>query len=278
MGTSFIHVGKTRCLGVEEFFFLRGDEKYYLPTRVTEVNHLSSWKGEVGISVMGFKSLSLGKFRLEKLGRKKIETVRTCPDCHVAVEHIEHEYVCPQCGTKFKSWYELDRSIKTSEGLKALPTRDTVKTERVELKLLALSEVRGLVTSAEYAIVPEDEEGEENLQKLGNMLKKFGKVAVFKICFMKRGRKHIMYLTVSDDSMIVVREIVPLNLVEPLPHGVVFCSPEVDEEKIEELMSAMPKADKEDLSVVDNVIKALSELPENKDLAKALKKVMVRAD
>ncbi|NIP66650.1 hypothetical protein GWM83_00685 [Candidatus Bathyarchaeota archaeon] len=239
---------------------------------------MASWKGELGIAVMGFKSLSLGNFRLEKLKARGIETVRTCPDCHVPVERAENEYRCPQCGTQFKSWYQLERSVKVGEDLKPLPTRDTEKTERASLKLLDLSEVRGLVTKAEYAIVPEDEEGEENLQKLGNMLREYGKVAIFKLCFMKRGRNHVMYLTVSDDGMIMVREIVPLNLVEPLPHGVVFCSPEVDEEEIEELMHAMPQADSEDLSVTDDVIEALVETSQNKDLAKALKKVMIKAE
>lgn len=238
---------------------------------------MSSWKGELGISVMGFESLSLGEFRLQKLGARRIETVRTCPSCHVPVERVKYTYECPECGREFQSWTQLERSVKTSEGFQALPTRDTAKTERVNLKLLDLSEVRGLVTKAEYAIVPEDEKGEENLQKLGNMLREYGKVAVFKICFMERGKKHVMYLTVSDDTMIMVREIVPLNLVEPLPHGVVFCSPEVDEEEIDELMHAMPEAEEEDLSATDNVIKALAKLPENEDLAKALKKVMIRS-
>lgn len=240
---------------------------------------MASWKGELTVSVAGLKGLSLGEFKLEKLEEKQIKTVRTCPDCHVPVERIKHEaqYKCPQCGGKFGSWYQLDRSVKTSEGLEPLPTRDTVKTEKANLKLLDLSEVRGLVTKAEYAILPEDEKGEENLQKLGNMLRKYGKVALFKICFRKRGKNHIMYLTVADDNMIMVREIVPLNLVKPLPYGVVFCSSQVNQKEIEELMNAIPKADKEDLSATDNIIEALAQQPENRDLTKKLKKVMIKA-
>ncbi len=239
---------------------------------------MASWKGELNVSVMGLEGLSLGSFKLEKLGEREIQTIRTCPECHVPVERVRHDanYQCPECEAKFKPGYQLERSIKTGEGLKALPTRNTVKIEKADLKLLDLTEVRGLVTKAEYAILPEDEKGEENLQKFGNMLREYGKVAVFKICFRKRGKNHVMYLTVADDNMIMVREIVPLNLVEPLPYGVVFCTSEVDHKKVEELMNGMPKANKEDLSAIDNLIKALAEQPETKDLTKALKKVMIK--
>jgi len=239
---------------------------------------MSSWKGELTISVLGFAGVSLGKFELKKLGERQIKTVNVCPKCQTVPERVKHdvEYRCPKCGAEFKGWYQLQRAYKAGEKLIPLPPRKTTKTEKASLKLLDLAEVRGLITRSEYAIIPAGEQEKKNLQKLGNMLRKFNKVALFKVCFRKGAEEHLMYVTVADDGMIMVREIIPLNLVEPLPYGVVFCSDEVDEKEVEELMNAMPKATEEDLCIKDEVIEALAQAPETEDLAKAIKKVMIQ--
>jgi len=237
-----------------------------------------SWKGELSISVLGFAGVSLGKYELKRLGEKNIPTINVCPKCVVVPEHVKSEtaYKCPQCGTGFTSWYQLKRAIKSGETIVPLPDRQSERTAKASLKLLDLSEVRGLVTRAEFAVLPAGDQEKANLQKLGNMLRKYNKVALFKLVFRKGAEAHLMYVTVADDGMIMVREIVPLNLVEPLPYGVVFAEAEVDEKEVEELMQGMPKATEEDLNIKDEVIETLAKTPENEDLVKAIKKVMVK--
>lgn len=237
-----------------------------------------SWKGELTISVLGFAGVSLGKYEMRRLGEKNIPTVNVCPKCNVVPDHIEAEakYECPECRQRFKSWYALRRAVKSGNSVVLLPDRQTERTQKAGLKLLELSEVRGLVTRAEFAILPAGEQEKANLQKLGNMLKRYKKVALFKLVFRKGAEAHLCYVTVADDGMIMVREIVPLNLVEPLPFGVVFADQEVEEKEVEELMQGMPKATEEDLNIKDEVIEALAKTPETEDLAKMVKKVMIK--
>jgi len=237
-----------------------------------------SWKGELAISVLGFAGVSLGKYELRRLGEREISTVNVCPSCLVVPNHLQAEaqYECPQCSQRFKSWYQLKRGFKSGESIIPLPDRESERTTKAGLKLLDLSEVRGLVTRAEYAILPAGDQERANLQRLGNMLKRYNQVALFKLVFRKGAEAHIMYVTVADDGMIMVRELVPLNLVEPLPFGVVFASSEVKEEEVKELMMAIPKATEEDLNLKDEVIQTLAKAPETEDLAKMIKKVMIK--
>jgi len=237
-----------------------------------------SWKGELCISVLGFAGVSLGKYELKRLGERKIPTVNVCPKCLVVPDHVKSDiaYKCPKCGSGFKSWNQLRRAVKSGESVTPLPDRQTTRTQKANLKLLDLNEMRGLVTKAEFAILPAGDQEKANLQKLGNMLRRYKKVALFKLVFRKGAEAHLMYVTVADDGMIMIREIVPLNLLEPLPYGVVFADEEVDEKEVEELMQGMPKATEEDLNIKDEVVEALAKAPENQDLAKAVKKVMIK--
>jgi len=263
---------------------------------------MASWKGEIGISVLGFSALSLGQFELHKLGEKQIKTINVCPNCLVVPENINRDvdkYRCPKCGSQFKSWTQLKRAIPNGDSPPIpIPQRKTEKTAKISLKLLDLSEVSGLLTKAEYAIIPKNEASKRNIQKIGAMLLRHNKVAVFNLVFRKGGERHILYFTVNDDGMILaremlyryviqpcyigkynisVKEIIPLNLVKPLPAGIVFADENIPENEIQELLNAMPKATEDDLNVVDEVIEAIPKTEETADLTKKLKKVLVEA-
>ena len=241
---------------------------------------MATWKGEFIVSVLGFAGLSLGTFELHKLKAKQIQTELICPECQVKVESIpiSERYRCPKCQRKFKSWYQLKRAVKSGDGYIPIPPKKTEKTAKAELKLLDLSEVRGLVTKEEYVVIPRDEGSRRNLQKIGAMLLRHNKVALFKLCFRKGGDQHIFYITVNDDGLIIARSIVPLNLVEPLPAGVVYAEENVPEQEIQELLNAMPKATEQDLILVDETIEAVAKAQpeEAQDLVKAIKQVMIK--
>lgn len=240
---------------------------------------MASWKGEIGISVLGFAGLSLGSYELHKLGEVELKTVNVCPKCLVVPNEINREidrYECPKCGTKYKNWYALQRAIPNGDTPIPVPKRQTEKTSKISLKLLDLSEVSGLLTKAEYAIIPRDEAAKRNIQKVGQMLHVFNKVAIFSLVFRKEGDRHICYITVNDDGLIMVREIIPLNLVKPLPAGVVQADNTIPQKEIEELMTAMPKATEDDLNVVDEVIEALPKTADLEALKKKLKKVLTQ--
>jgi len=242
---------------------------------------MATWKGEFSVSVMGFAGLSLGSFELHKLKAKEVKTELITPCCKVKAEDINrnlNRYKCPSCGQEYKSWYQLQRAVKSGEGYIPIPKKKTEKTAKAELKLLDLSEVRGLVTKEEYVVIPRDESAKRNLQKIGAMLLRHNKVALFRLCFRRGGDHHIFYITVNDDGLIIARAIVPLNLVEPLPAGVVYAEENVPEQEIQELLSAMPKATEQDLILIDETIETIAKAQpeESQDLVKAIKQVMVK--
>ena len=166
-----------------------------------------SWKGEIAISVLGFAGVSLGKFSLHRFREKQIKTVNVCPTCLIPAESLEvgDRYRCPKCDKRFRSWYQLQRAIQVGDQINPIPARSTVKTEKLSIKLLDLSEVRGLITKAEFAVIPDGEVERKNLQKLGAMLLMYNKVALFELAFRKAGNRHLMYFTVGDDGMIMAR-------------------------------------------------------------------------
>lgn len=202
------------------------------------------------LRLVGLKT-PLGKIKIVKLAvLKKPETVLLCPHCDQRPVY-DGKYTCEYCGTEYGDWRELKRVVRGTEEVivqEKLPKSDVAQLYIMNEDMF--SEYCD-ATKTDYGVIPLDELTALNLKKLLVASQKLGKVIILR--FNDVYEERICVLTTSLSGRIILKELVPINLlkeVETMKIDMVDVSD--DEIKEAEIFTKMlPKAKEETLEAKD---------------------------
>lgn len=232
-------------------------------------------------------SQNLGKITVKKFAdQKEANTTLLCPNCFAEGRTVKPKwtggYDCEECGSHYNHWSNLKR-VLNSNGQPVHKERLIEKGEKpvANLYVIPLEKFADYVdaTSNEYGVEAEDKTAAENLRKLLIASEKLNKVIV--ILFNDTYEERICILTTSISNRILLKEIIPLNLLlvkETLTVSLEEVTPEEIAEA-QEFVKLLPTATEEMFTVDDyrtEGIEATIESPKAVQLEEILKKVKVK--
>ena len=214
-----------------------------------------SWSGKIGIAALGGQ-LSLGEISLERIDLPDAGTQRVCPKCQKLPKHREG-YDCP-CGYSFDGNYQkggLLRGIKIGKD-QYLIVEDLAKNERTDFALLQKIEpekAKRLVIS-NFVIIPEDDLAREQLPLICLAIKEKNIAFVAKVV-MAGNKEHLITFRIDETDTLVASEILPANMEFLMPEGTIKAKEvEGDRSEVDMLLSRVPQATNESLSVANMAI------------------------
>jgi len=167
----------------------------------------------------------------------------------------------------FRHWRQLKAYIEV--GGRAIPA-DEVRLERTKIAILKKvpAELVSQYVVANYLVIAKDEEAKRNLGLLAIALKRRGIAVVTKIVF--HSVQHLIAFLVNRDGTLSASELLPSEFWKR-PEGVINVA-ELDGSKVSEvdaLLSQIPEAEKEDLTVTTLATQAKKKAEEAKEEVKA---------
>jgi len=154
---------------------------------------------------------------------READTVRTCPQCNRKVREskketdvVEHSqlYECP-CGLKASWWGALKQVVRaTGEVIEKARLTEPKEVPDAPLYKVPLERFRAKVSATleDNAVIPEDPTSAKNLAKLIIAQTMLGYVVVTK--FNDTYEERVCALVLNPDETIVLKELIPDNLVE----------------------------------------------------------------
>ncbi len=241
------------------------------------------------VATVGGFSTVLGELLITRFAKMretwKEGTELLCPECGVKPDWVG--YRCPKCGKTYPSWSGL-RRVHRGTGEPFVKPRLTKPKEKVMaqayiMPMTEFSERYADATLTEYGVVVKDENSAMNLMKLVVAVERLGQVVILK--FNDTYEQRIALLTMSASNRVVLREIIPLNLLEAEETLRVDMSriTERDVEEAQALLKMLPKATEETLKVEDyrtiGVVEAEERVkpPKVQELAEILARVRASA-
>lgn len=217
-------------------------------------------KIKVSIQLSGF-TMPIGELKVKKFAdyrgianeswRSK-NTERICPDCGGVPQWSGH-YTCP-CGKTYNHWSKLKQILKaTKEAIvmaRLIPEGQDVI---AKASVMEEDEFNQYVdaTAEEYGVVTNDSTSALNVKKLLIATKLLRKVIL--LTFNDTYEQRICILTTSISGRVVLKELIPLNLLETEETMKVSLS-DVSEKELAEakqFVNMLPHAEEDMLTVSD---------------------------
>lgn len=154
---------------------------------------------------------------------RQADTVRICPKCKRKVREgkndtdcIEHsqEYKCP-CGEHYSWWGQLLQAVRaTGQIIEKVRLLDPKEIPEAQLYKIPMDKFRAKVSAVveDNAIIPEDATTARNLAKIIIATTLLGYVVVCK--FNDTNEERVCALALNPDDTIVLKELIPDNLLE----------------------------------------------------------------
>jgi len=214
---------------------------------------------KIMMSVSGFP-VAIASVHIQKFADVlKADTVLVCPNCGKEPKY-HGGYDC-ECGSRFGHWSQLKRVLKNN-GEEVKAERFTSDGVDVEGQAFAMdvSEFAKYVdaTAQEYGVSVEDEVSAKNLKKLLIATKNLNKVILIR--FKDTYEERVAILTTSISERIILKDLIPLNLLD-LRETMKVSLKEVSPEELaeaESFVKQIPIAKEEMLSVSDYRTKGIT--------------------
>lgn len=200
----------------------------------------------------------LGEVKIEPYGKpKELPTIRVTPCCHVKPQACQEPpfegryaaycYVCPQCGAKYSDWRQLievdARTLNpivemipgSDKGVMYLYAFDEYELEGIEL-----------VDIETYTIIPLDSQTKKNVIAFAKGSGLGGKILIGK---WHDGRIwHVAYFDLTPQGRVVLKEVIPANILEVTSRPLDVSVSEVSEKDIEAARQLIDKFVKSEAS------------------------------
>jgi len=210
--------------------------------------------------LMGFgadiATINIGSYASE-LDLMRNATDLVCPKCKGKAEYHPSHYEC--CGVKITSWQSLLRVKKGTKEPIEMPklTKGSGEIERAKLSIMPFDEFKKYVDTTdprepERFVTATDETSAKNLFKL-LVAQEMDKTAIL-LTFNDTTEQKIALLTTTISGRIIVRFIVPKNLLKTPKESTILDRKALTQKDVEEarlFLKQIPKATEETLTVTD---------------------------
>jgi len=231
------------------------------------------------VSLMGMAKMPVATITVQKFADiRKPQTELRCPNCGEKPEYQPAQYKC-KCGFVARSWMKLKRVVQaTGEVIEKVRLLQPKEEVTADLYVMPIEEFSQYVdaTRAEYGVVVKDETSAKNLKKLIIATEKLGKVIVIR--YKDTYEEVVGILTLSLSGRVIIKDIIPLNLLdvkETLRVNVAEVTPE-ELAEAEKFVSMLPPANEEHFKVKDYRLIGLEEKPVSEKVLE-LEKIIAKA-
>jgi len=234
----------------------------------------------ITVSALGM-TMPIATIKIAKISDiKKPKTVLLCPQCGSKPTYFSR-YVC-ECGLRVRHWSGLKRVVQgTMEEIVKTRLNDS---KTVDAKVFVMSGEEfsqyADITYAEYGLVVSETTSANNLRKLIIASKELGYVVLIR--FNDTYEERICVLDISLSGRVILRELIPLNLVD-LRETLKIDLSEIREYEVNEakrLVEMLPKATEKELIVHDYRTIGIGEeviSPKVVQLERIVKKIKAKA-
>jgi hypothetical protein len=202
-----------------------------------------------------------------------------CPKCNKKPKYSGASYNC-DCGASYSWWGKLKRVLKgtVTEVLmpRLLGSGETAVAKMFKMDIASFSKYVD-ATKTEKGVTVKDEASATNLFKLIVATEKLGQVLIIRYNDTKE--EVIALLTQSVSRRIILKEIVPINLLQ-LKETLKMDMSAISQKDIEEakgFLKIIPEATEETLSVNDYRVGALNVTPVSQEKVVELKAILAKA-
>lgn len=216
----------------------------------------------LGMQRMPLATITVGSFATERDWKKG--TTLVCPDCGEKPKYIGSHYDCG-CSFTCKTWQGLKRIVKATKEAIVKPRLLEPKEEVLaDLSTMTIEEFSQYVDATRQDLGVRhvaDEKSAKNLKKLVIATEKLGQVILVR--YNDTYEQVIAILTLSLSGRVILKDIIPMNLVEAQETLTVNVAEVTPQElaEAERLVNMLPKAKPEDLKVEDYRTRIAEELP-----------------
>ena len=220
---------------------------------------------KLSVSVMGMARMPIATVVIQKFADQhdwKKSTALICPECGKKPKY-HSGYEC-ECGFKGATWQSLKRVLKATKEAIVKPRLIQPKEDVLaDLFCMSIEEFSKYIdaTRAEYGVTVTDETSARNLKKLIIATEKLGKVILLR--YNDTYEKVVGILTLSMSNRVIIKDIIPLNLLEAKETVRVNIAEVKPEElaEAEAFVKMLPEAEEEQFNVDDYRTLGLEEKP-----------------
>lgn len=219
------------------------------------------------VTTFGGFSLPLGEFLIDSLASMYDYTKATrlvCPKCGLEPDR-QPPYYCRECGVSYTSWSQLKRVTKDThrefKKERLLPPKTQAVASIYRMTTAEFGEKYADATLSEAGITVKDPNSAMNLMKLVVAVERLNEVIILR--WNDTYEERIALLTLSPSGRILLKEVIPMNLLRMKE------TLKVDMEKITEkditeaqmLIGQIPMATDEVMTVSDFRTLGLEQVP-----------------
>lgn len=232
--------------------------------------------------VMGMQT-AIAEVRIQTFAKEPALSEWTglvCPECSEKPEYQRAIYKCGHCGQSYSWWGKLKRVLKGTVEEVIMP-RLLGKGEMAVAKLYKMDLVSFSkyvdATKNERGIIVKDEASAKNLFKLLVAMERLGQVMILR--YNETKEEVVAVLTTSVSQRIILKEIIPLNLVQLKETLKVDMSKVTDKDvnEAKAFMGLIPEATEETLKVSDYRAGAVKVTPVEQEKVMELEAILKRA-
>ena len=219
-----------------------------MPERVITLSVLRDVMGEM-------QAQPIAKLKLTETSiERKAKTDRVCPKCSQKPAYQSALYKCA-CGYETKTWQGLKLIIAgTGEDASKQKLKELGDESQAILTRMGIDEFQRYTddTLKTFGATVSDPKSADNLQKILIASKLLGEVAIAR--WNDAYEYHIALVTVSDSNTVLLKEIIPINLVQRQETMKVDFKRFTPEQiaKAKEFVAQLPEADEDTLTAHDH--------------------------
>lgn len=204
---------------------------------------------------------------------KKAKVMRVCGGCGKVPEKVPMVYHCKKCKKTYDSWMKLIPKYPDGARVKKPRLNPVDGAVTAHLSIMKRSKFKDYVDALdmEYGIQPKDRESADNIRKLAIAAERLNKVVIVR--FNDTNEQRVSLLTQTVSGRIVLREVIPANLVkvkETMFMGKIL---EKDINEAKAFIRTLAKADDKVMVVADYRVEGLRRTTEHEEDLKALARI-----